>query len=150
MKPIGIIFLLIGAILFTIAGFTFYNQQQFLDKAHVASGRVIEVRKDRSSKGGRTFYPIVEFIDQQGKSIRFNSSFSSSPPAYEVGELVEVYYDYNNPYQAEIKGFFPQWLAVLISSTMGLIFSTIGIVILSISGRVKKKTKVAAEQWPQN
>ncbi len=139
MKPIGIIFSLVGAILFTISGFTFYNEQQFLDKAHVASGRVIELRKNRSSKGGRTFYPIVEFIDKQGKNIRFNSSFSSSPPAYEVGEIVEVYYECNKPYQAEIKGFFSQWLVVLITGTMCLIFSTIGIVNLSISGRVKKK-----------
>lgn len=144
MKRIGIIFSLVGAILFAIAGFTFYNQQQFLDKAHVASGKVIEVRKDRSSKNGRTFYPIVEFIDEQGKTIRFNSSFSTSPPAYEVGELVEVYYEYNKPYRAEIKGFFPQWLTVLISGTMCLIFSSLGIVILSISGRVKKKREVAA------
>jgi hypothetical protein len=143
MNPIGIIFSLVGAILFTTSGFTFYYKQQFLEKAHVASGRVIELRKTISSKNGRTFYPIVEFIDEQGKNIRFNSSVSSSPPAYEVGEIVEVYYEYNKPYQAEIKGFFSQWVVVLIPGTMCLIFSTIGIVILSISGRVKKKRIVA-------
>src|SRR5687768_6517911 len=106
----GTILALIGLILLTVCGFIYYNEQQFLNKAISAPGIVTQMGESRSSKGSPTYYPIVEFTDQAGQKTIFSSSYSSSPPAYEVGETVEVLYEPGKPSQAEIKGFFSQWL----------------------------------------
>jgi hypothetical protein len=137
----GSIFSLVGLTLLTVCGFIYYYEQQFLSKAVIASGIVTQLGESRSSKGSSTYYPIVEFTDQTGKKTIFSSSFSSNPPAYEVGETVEVYYEPEKPAQAEIKGFFSQWLAALITGFLGIIFSTIGLASLFAASKKKKKDK---------
>jgi hypothetical protein len=137
----GSIFSLVGLILLTVCGTIYYYEQQFLNKAITSTGVVTQLGESRSSKGSSTYYPIVEFTDQTGKKTIFSSSYSSSPPAYEVGETVEVLYEPGKPSQAEIKGFFSQWLAALITGFLGLIFSTIGWVNLFIASKTRKKEK---------
>ncbi|QHT67515.1 DUF3592 domain-containing protein [Rhodocytophaga rosea] len=135
----GSIFTLVGLVLLTVCVISYYNEQQFLNKAISSSGIVTQLGESRSSKGSSTYYPIVEFTDQTGKKTIFSSSYSSSPPAYEVGETVEVLYEPGKPSQAEIKGFFSQWLAALITGFLGMIFSTIGLANLFAASRTRKK-----------
>lgn len=141
MRLIGGIFALVGAVMLTISAFLYFNEQQFLGRAHTTSGVVIEMGESRSSKGSSTYYPIVEFADNTGKVTRFSSSYSSNPPAYEVGETVEVLYEPGKPAQAEIKGFFSQWLGVIITGLIGIIFDIIGVINLFLSFKFRKKEK---------
>jgi hypothetical protein len=131
MKLFASIFTFTGLALLSIGVSLFIQEQNFLKKAHTATGKVIEMAISISSgsNSGKsvTYYSIVSFETKEGKPYTFSSSFSSNPPAYSVGEEVTVYYLPESPAKAEIKGFFSQWFAVIICSIMGLVFSSIGI-----------------------
>jgi hypothetical protein len=47
---------------------------------------------------------VVRFKTQDGQSVSYESTFSSSPPAYDKGEIVQVFYSPENPEKAVIKG----------------------------------------------
>lgn len=51
--------------------------------------------------GSSTFKPVVKFAAPGGEQITFTSSYSSRPPAYDVGETVDVLFV---PGDARIKG----------------------------------------------
>ena len=53
---------------------------------------------------GCTYSPVVRFKTQNGQSVSFESTYSSSPPAYNVGESVEVIYSPGDPEKAVIRG----------------------------------------------
>jgi hypothetical protein len=130
MKLLVSIFTGVGILLLFSAAGLFIHEQNFLKKAHMATGKVIELgRSVSSSKSSKSvsYYPVVSFNTAEGKPFTFSSSLSSNPPSYSVGEEVTVYYLPENPQEAEIKGFFSQWLAVIISGFLGLLFSSIGI-----------------------
>ena len=47
---------------------------------------------------------MVRFKTENGQDISFQSSYSSSPPEYDVGESVQVIYSLENPEEAVIRG----------------------------------------------
>ena len=53
--------------------------------------------------------PVVDY-EVNGKQFTFQSSVSSTPPAYFVGEKVRVLYRPDNPASAQINSFTDQWL----------------------------------------
>lgn len=71
-------------------------------------------------------YPVVEFTPVDGTPRKFRDSAGSNPPAYEVGEQVEVLYRPDSPEDARIKGFLSLWLLPLIFGGIGLVFTGIG------------------------
>jgi hypothetical protein len=145
MKLFGIIFSSVGTILLSVSAFLFIQEKQFIERAKITSGTVIEMGRSVSSssdnRGSVTYYPVVEFFTAGGKRIVFSSNFSSNPPAYEVGEKVEVYYEPEKPSGAEIKSFFSQWFAAILTGGMGLIFGTIGFVNLGIQFKKKRNNE---------
>ncbi|PNW26007.1 hypothetical protein BKP44_18460 [Formosa algae] len=50
---------------------------------------LIEIRGDDSY----TYKPVFEYTNRNNAVVRFNSSVSSSPPAYKVGESVMIIYE---------------------------------------------------------
>ena len=68
-----------------------------------ATGEVVSLVQN-CDDDGCTYAPVVHFKTQDGQSISYESSFSSSPPAYEVGESVQVFYSLENPEKVVIKG----------------------------------------------
>ncbi|MGY0022808.1 DUF3592 domain-containing protein [Streptomyces sp. cg35] len=81
-------------------------------------------RKSRGS--GPSAHPVVLFTPAGGESVTFRSSAGSNPPAYDVGDRVDVLYRADDPEDAQIDGFLSMWL-------LPLIFSGIGLVILAIA-----------------
>lgn len=55
-----------------------------------------------------------------GKRFTFNSSISSSPPAYAVGDKVTMLYHPANPRSAQINTFHDRWMFPLIFTFVGL------------------------------
>lgn len=98
-----LVFLLFGLLFFAIgSGLTM--RQRTLEKSGIeAQGLVIGLQENYDSDGS-TYTPVVQFKTSNGKSIEFVSSYSSSPPAYEVGEAVIVVYPLDEPESAIIKG----------------------------------------------
>ncbi|MEN2487381.1 DUF3592 domain-containing protein [Flavobacterium sp. B11] len=119
------VFSIIGAGLIAGAIYLYVDKQTFLAKAEIVQGTVVELVPKRS-KESTTYSPVVSFSTKAGQVITHHSSLSSSPPSYDVGEKVEVFYDPANPNKAEIKGFASLWLGVLILGVVGVVFFLLG------------------------
>jgi len=71
--------------------------------------------------------PVVAFSSPRGP-VQFQSTVSSSPPAWQVGEPVKVRFDPNDPSQAVIDSFSERWLVPLLLGLFGGVFAFIGFV----------------------
>ena len=97
------IFMLFGLLFFAIgSGMTI--RQRALEKRGIKAPGIVVGLQENYDSDGSTYTPIVQFRTDSGQSVEFVSSYSSSPPAYKVGETVTVVYPPDNPKEAIIKG----------------------------------------------
>ncbi len=68
-----------------------------------------------------SYYPVVRFTTAQGRESIFTDGEGSFPAVYEVGEVVEVLYDPNDPADATIKSWLSIWFGPLWVTTIGLV-----------------------------
>ena len=108
------LFLLIGIGLLAGAGYLYYNTSSFVDGARKAPGTVMALKSGA---------PEIRFRAHDGREIQFTSGASSKPPAYSVGETVEVLYRPDRPEDAEVNAFMSLWLGVIILGALGSMFA---------------------------
>lgn len=144
MQKLGLIkfiFLGLGVAMLVGAGAAWVNTRSFIGRAVTVTGTVVELREVRDKDDdSSTYKPIVRFVAGNGSDITFESSFSSRPPAYDVGESVEVLYDPRDPGEARINGFGSLWFGSLILGILGTAFSAIGGGIM-LAGRLGERKK---------
>ncbi|MGC3996046.1 MAG: DUF3592 domain-containing protein [Anaeromyxobacter sp.] len=119
------LFLLIGLGLLAGAGALALHTRAFLAQAVRAPGTVLELDWRRSDNG-RVAYPVVGFQTADGQQIVFTENAGSSPPAYDEGEAVEVFYLADRPHEAKLDGVFSLWGGSLILGGIGLVFTLVG------------------------
>jgi len=129
---IGAIFTPIGLIFAAIGGWFFVQDRQLAADGLRAEGYVIEVVVSRDSDGSSSYKPVVEFTDAEGRTHRFTSSISSSPPAHSPGERVEVIYSPADPNEAMIDSFIDRHLFPLVFGGLGALFACIGIALILV------------------
>lgn len=79
-----------------------------------ATGIVVRLDESDDSEGGCCVYsPVIEF-DAGGQTYSFDGGNASYPPAYEVGEQVEVIFDPTAPDTAQINKWSERWLFPII------------------------------------
>ena len=117
-----------GLIFFGIGSGLTYQQRTFERQGIQTQGEVTSLAQS-CDEDGCTYSPVVRFKTQSGETVSFESSYSSSPPAYNVGESVEVIYSPENPEQAVIRG--EGQVLRIIFMTVGGIVITIGLGIFS-------------------
>jgi hypothetical protein len=105
--------------------FAFNSTQNFLEKSVTATGTVIDLRLEYS-EDSNVYYPLVKFQTENGKEIKFKSSFGTNPPAYQVGEEVSIIYLPDNPNKAQINSFWSLWFLSILLLGMGTVFTAIG------------------------
>ena len=146
MKKPGLFKILFGGIgiaLLVGAAALVLNTRNFIANAARTTGTVVELREVRDSDDGSiTYKPVVNFTAPDGISVTFESSFSSRPAAYSVGESVEVLFAPGEPSKARIDGFGSLWLGPLIMSILGLAFTAVGGGVW-IAGRIGERRR----QW---
>lgn len=75
-----------------------------------APAEVVRMKREYSSStnsSGYTYHAIVEFTDENGRSVEFKDSVGASSPMYKTGDAVEVIYYYDDPKNAIIdRGIF--------------------------------------------
>ncbi|MDR7129537.1 uncharacterized protein YneF (UPF0154 family) [Algoriphagus sp. 4150] len=125
IKIISYIFALIGLGLLVGAFVSYQNTSQFIKEASKTEGTVIRLLTDRSGESVM-YKPAVEFTDEKGNTVVFNSSTSSNPPSYTEQEKVSVLYPPDDPQKAEIEAFFPLWGGVLVLGILGSVFFLVG------------------------
>jgi hypothetical protein len=142
LKLISAVFSTIGVGMLVGSFFIFSNTTSFIGRAAEAEGRVIELERSRSSsRSSATYRPVVEFTTATGRRIEFTSSVGSSPPSHRVGEPVKVLYNPADPQGARIKSFFQLWFAFLLVFFLGLVFAAIGLTMIFVRGRGKKRAE---------
>ena len=138
MKPlltqltVPIILTLSGLLFFAIgAGLTM--RQRSLEKQGMEAPGVVVALQENYDSDGSTYKPVVQFQTSGGQTIEFTSSYSSSPPAYEIGESVTVVYNPEDPSKAVIKG--EGQILHIIFMLVGGIDTTIGFTLLIVNLR---------------
>jgi hypothetical protein len=93
------------------AGYTSWRLQ---NEGLTTTGTVVRLEESNSSEGGCCVYsPVIEF-KANGQTHSFEGDNASDPPAYEVGEVVNVIYDPSNPSTAQINTWSERWLFPII------------------------------------
>ena len=91
-----------------------YISWQLDNEGETTTGRVVRLEESSSSEGGCCVYsPVIEF-DVNGQTYSFEGDNASYPPAYEVGEEVDVLYRPSNPDTAQINKWSERWLFPII------------------------------------
>jgi hypothetical protein len=127
MKSAGIVklvFGLVGVVMLVGAWLLYQNTTKFIASASRARGEVIELLRVESSRrnSSDTWRPLVRFKAPSGEIVEFAPSSSSSPPAYDKGEVVGVFFDPADPKDARLDGFFDLWGGATIVGGLGAVF----------------------------
>lgn len=134
-------FFLPGVFCLCLAVFVSHKSYRLLHDGLRAPGTVIDTVISRGSKGGNVSYPVVRYTAQDGRSYEFESSSGSEPPAYDVGDAVEVLYWANDPQNGTIKGFFSLWGASLIVGVLGFVFTGAGVLLFYLIVLLPRRSK---------
>ncbi len=95
----------------------------FLCQSGETTGTVMRMTNRAWGQPNHALAPEFRFQDQHGKTHTVLSEFASDPPAFKVGERVQVLYDPENPARARIKSFATLWLLPLGFTLFGLLFA---------------------------
>ena len=139
-RIIGKVFGIFGAVMFLIALVFMVTTLLFISQASVATGTVL-----RESFGGRTYRATISFITAAGQDVQFDSSVRTSPPEFQVGQKVRVYYNQDDPGgSARVDSFISLWFLPGLFALLGLVFSAIGTAFYLVYFLNKRK-----QQWLQ-
>ena len=150
MKPLRALFnplnVLIGAVLFLfgcpffgIGAYEAIEAQQEAKTSTIVAGTVVDNSYQTTYNDGNedgAYYPVVEFADSTGETVRFTDGVGSLPPDYEVGEQVQVLYNPEGTYPARISSWKRVWLVPILLMCVG------GMPILAFLGWVFLSTPV--------
>lgn len=123
-QPLGValIFAAVGTICVVAAVVVGTWRMNFAAGAAHTEGTVLRlVATDQ--KGSRA--PVIRY-EVDGKAYEFQSSISSNPPNYAVGQKVAVLYQPDNPGAGTIDSFFERWFMPILLGVFGVVFSAIG------------------------
>lgn len=136
---VGLIFAGVGAIL-AIIGFGFgYNSWSFTSGARKADGKVIRLVQT-TDRRGTTSAPVIRYA-VDGQTFEVQSSVSSSPPAYSVGDHVAILYPPEHPHQGRLHSFTELWVAPLVLGGMGTLFFIIGVAVVLCRNRLASQSR---------
>ncbi|GAB3499732.1 hypothetical protein GCM10027341_23620 [Spirosoma knui] len=126
MALVGL-FAFVGTIFLVVAYYTWQSTQQIMKAGVKTQGVVVDTRYNKSSSGRTTSTqaPVVQFTTAAGKPVTYYSQTYTSPPSFEIGETVTLWYLPNDPQTVTLEGLdgliFP-----LVFGFLGGIFSLIG------------------------
>lgn len=140
LSRLGFVMTPIGLLLLALAVFVVWNTTAWLKRTVEAPGTVVEMLRTRDKENtGWLYEPVVRFETAEGKTIKFEANFRSSPPAYRVGDTVTVVYLPDAPERAQIRGFLSLWMGPLIMAFIGAVFFGVGASMLAASRRVARE-----------
>lgn len=122
-KTAAIVSLALGAALLSAAAYMYADTRELIATAAKAPGTVVDFER-RSSKGGSSDYPVIEFATTSGEIRRFTTTGAGD---FVRGETVEVLYDVNDPAEARVNVFIELWLGSLALGSFGLLCLGVGI-----------------------
>ena len=134
-----------GLGLLAAAGVTYIQSAYFVSQARLTTGTVVSLFASADTDTNSIYYcPQVTFTTIAGQTIHFGADTCSAPASYQVGDLVNLYYDPQNPQNAKIKSFGAQYLLPLSFLVSGLPLAMLGSFGLLFQRR-RERAKQAAD-----
>ncbi|MCQ3032709.1 DUF3592 domain-containing protein [Pseudomonas syringae] len=137
ISKIKYIFLAIGLPMLIGAVLSYHGTSSFLEDALSAEGTITDF-EEHYNDGSVTYRPIVQFVDNNDQLIEFISSTGRGRSVYSLDEKVGVVYSPLNSQIASLDSFFSLWGATLITTILGVSFSSVSIFIFLI-GRLRNR-----------
>lgn len=108
---------LLGLLLAYFAFRAYTNTVSLMQEGIKTTATVIEMIPVSSSDGGPTYKPVFEFKDRGNTLRTHESSVSSSPPAYKIGQKVKIVYDPKDIEEVKTISFWGlyRWTVILLS-----------------------------------
>ena len=125
--------LLISTILILFAIKNYKTTQGLLANGIRTEAKVIDFITI-SGEDGYTYAPLFEYKDQSNNTVTFESNVSSSPPAYDVGELVGLIYskDGNERKIISFWGLY-RWTIILLAVAAPLLIIGVAYIIYQVN-----------------
>lgn len=128
IDPLPAVIILAVSLPFLIIGLVDVRKAQVMVQEFVtASGSVIDneyrsrTDPEDSAKTYWSYYPIIRFRTVKGNEVVFTDREGSYPPKYEVGDVVDVLYNPENPQDAIINSWMSIWMGPLWFTMIGLL-----------------------------
>ena len=89
----------IGMIFIAVSLYLFKREREFIANSIKTEALVVEMKEEfnnsTDSNDRYVYYPVFEFVDIYGKTIRKKHKRGSNPPAYQMYNRVKIQYDPN-------------------------------------------------------
>ncbi len=125
LLPISAVILTVVSVWYTFSSWT------FAAKGVEVQGTVVRLQESQSTDSGTTYSPVFSYT-VNGQQYEYESVNSSDPPSHEVGEVVTLLYNPDNPAKARENSFWELWLlpVILCPVSVLMIALSIGIPLL--------------------
>lgn len=139
----GLFFFLIGGAMTVWGIFNYNDRVDEMNSFEKTIGTVVKMREvPETENSGVTYAPVIDYTDAGGKKFVYESKNSSDPPAYVVGEKVNLRYDKNDSEDVFIDTFWGKWSGTLTIFVFPLVIFPLGIWMLFSAFRRKKSSSV--------
>jgi len=115
------VFSVFGLIMLGVAAYIYSDQSEIISQGNMVTGYVI----------ASPHQPLFEY-EYNGDVYQYQSSSSTDPPSYSLGEAVDIYVDTDNPYDIVIDTFTDRWLLIVILGGMGSMFLGISVLVMFV------------------
>jgi hypothetical protein len=123
-RKIFVVILVVG-IAATFVGFYLISDTVgLLNRSLKATATVTELKYNSDGLAS----PVLQFSNDQGFIVTTKLNEAQKPPAYAVGDKVEIIYDENNPNNVRVNSLFGIWLAPTLMSILGVVFLSTGFI----------------------
>lgn len=122
---IHIILLIIGLALLMLGIISFGRTRRLMSNGTLVQATVVENIPSRDSEGGTMYTPLMDY-SINGSVRSFSPTGRANPPAYAIGEKVNLIYDPNNSNDIRIRSYWGMYLASNILLAMALPMLLIG------------------------
>jgi hypothetical protein len=108
-----------------------------------ATGSVVSLREvPETDNSGVTYAPVINY-DVNGRTYTYESSNSSDPPAYDVGEKVQLLYRPNDPEDVRVNSWFDLWFLPAMLGGGGVVVAIVSIVMMVGGIRRRRQMRTA-------
>ncbi len=124
---------LIGVLFSGIGVATWHSTQQFLGRSRSVVGEVIELRQGRDSGSPSRSVAVVQF-HWEGEARTLVTQTETQPPAYSVGQQVDVRVDPARPEDVRLDSWLELYFLSAVFGFLGGVFLLISFLIRRLGG----------------
>ncbi len=121
---IGFILMAVGALFVLIGLRLFVRIRRFLARAVTTQATVVDVEVTDSD--GPSYAPVLRFTIPDGRTVQFVHQYGHDEVRWEVGELMGVVYDPDDPDDARLDSVAGRYLGTIITTLVGLVLLGVG------------------------